>query len=83
MLAEPGEAFESATFALFECELPEDFPASEEVEPVPDHLAELLDSAKAYPRHPQHHRMVEQPFRFRSVTIETFSNARPHVVNKH
>ena len=49
MLAEPGTASEGATFALFECELPEDFPASEAVEPVPDRLAELLDSAKAYP----------------------------------
>jgi hypothetical protein len=49
MLAEPSEAFKGAIFALFECELPENFLVSEKVEPVPDHPAELLDSAKSYP----------------------------------
>ena len=41
MLAESGTTSEGATFALFECELPEDSPASEAVEPVPARLAEL------------------------------------------
>lgn len=49
MLAEPGRTSEGAEFALFECDLPEEFEESGSVNEVPDELSELLDSAKDYP----------------------------------
>ncbi len=49
MLAEPGRASEGAKFALFECDLPDDFEESDSISEVPDELLDLLDSAKDYP----------------------------------
>jgi hypothetical protein len=49
MLAEPGRASDGAGFALFECDLPEEFGKTDSICEVPDELSELLDSAKDYP----------------------------------
>jgi hypothetical protein len=49
MLAEPGRASDGASFALFECNLPDGYRKSAAVKPVAPELVELLDSAKDYP----------------------------------
>ena len=46
MLAEPRQP---ADYALFECELPDSLTVSKHIQPVPEHLTLLLDSAKQYP----------------------------------
>ncbi len=46
MLAEPGRA---SKFALFRCDLPEDYEKSKGISEVSDELVELLHSAEDYP----------------------------------
>jgi hypothetical protein len=49
MLAESGRASKGAEFALFRCDLPDDYEKSEGITDVSDELVELLHSAEDYP----------------------------------
>jgi hypothetical protein len=49
MLAEPGRASKGAEFALFRCDLPDDYEKSKGITDVSDELVELLHSAEDYP----------------------------------
>jgi hypothetical protein len=49
MLAEPGPACKGAEFALFRCDLPDDYERSDGITEVSDELVELLHSAEDYP----------------------------------
>jgi hypothetical protein len=49
MLAEPGRACDGAEFALFRCNLPDDYEKPKGITEVSDELVDLLHSAEDYP----------------------------------